>query len=228
MMCGARVPLLLLWSLIHWLEAYVEKESRLDLRVRQTKANFAPKIEPFGVSFTFEAKRVSIETLADTEMVDEERVPVREIILAALLVESRTLPELVRLTRASEGTVYNNLANLVLDGLFFELRPNGVLGSSPSSSPTHRAVCLLAGVASSERGSDPPIERSKMMPGAIAVKLRILREERGLTQKEAAQLAQVHLDTLRHLESGERPPYMPTLTKIARAYGVSIEEVVEG
>jgi transcriptional regulator with XRE-family HTH domain len=67
-----------------------------------------------------------------------------------------------------------------------------------------------------------------MMPGAIALKLRVLREERGLTQKEAAQLAQVHLDTLRHLESGERPPYMPTLTKIARGYGVSIEEVVEG
>ena len=47
-------------------------------------------------------------------------------------------------------------------------------------------------------------------------------------QKEAAELAQVHLDTLRRLESGERPPYMPTLTKIARGYGVSIEEVVEG
>jgi transcriptional regulator with XRE-family HTH domain len=72
------------------------------------------------------------------------------------------------------------------------------------------------------------MERSTMMPGAIALKLRILREERNLTQKEAAQLAEVHLDTLRRLESGERPPYMPTLTKIARGYGVSIEEVVEG
>jgi transcriptional regulator with XRE-family HTH domain len=67
-----------------------------------------------------------------------------------------------------------------------------------------------------------------MMPGAIAVKLRVLREERNLTQKEAAELADVHLDTLMRLESGERPPYMPTLTKIARGYGVSIEEVVEG
>jgi len=66
------------------------------------------------------------------------------------------------------------------------------------------------------------------MPGAIALKLRVLREQRNLTQKEAAQLAEVHLDTLRRLESGERPPYMPTLTKIARGYGVSIEEVVEG
>ena len=81
---------------------YVEKESELDLRVRQTKANFAPKIKPFGVSFAFGAKQVSIETgaLTDTGMMDEERVPVREIILAALLVESRTVPVLVGLTGA--------------------------------------------------------------------------------------------------------------------------------
>jgi len=69
---------------------------QLDLRVRQTKANFAPKIKPFGVSFTFEAR-----TLTDIEMMEEERVPVREVILAALLVESRTVPELVGLTGAS-------------------------------------------------------------------------------------------------------------------------------
>ena len=66
------------------------------------------------------------------------------------------------------------------------------------------------------------------MPQSIAMKLRVLREQRGLTQKEAAELAHVHLDTLRRLESGERPPYMSTLTKIASGYGVSIEEVVEG
>jgi len=29
------------------------------------------------------------------------------------------------------------------------------------------------------------------------------------------------------LESGERPPYMPTVTKLARAYGVSLAELVE-
>jgi DNA-binding XRE family transcriptional regulator len=78
------------------------------------------------------------------------------------------------------------------------------------------------------REGGPPIKRSKMMPGPIALKLRSLREQRGLTHKEAAQLAQVHFETLRRLESGEQPPYMPTLTKIARGYGVSIEEVVEG
>jgi transcriptional regulator with XRE-family HTH domain len=34
-------------------------------------------------------------------------------------------------------------------------------------------------------------------------------------------------ETLSDLESGKRPPYMPTVTKIARGYGVPIEELVE-
>ena len=65
------------------------------------------------------------------------------------------------------------------------------------------------------------------MPGAIAMKLRVLREERGLTQKEAAQLADVGHRTLIRLESGEREPHLPTVTKIAVAYGVTFEELVE-
>jgi len=65
------------------------------------------------------------------------------------------------------------------------------------------------------------------MPAPIALKLRSLREERDLTQKEAAQLAKVSHWTLCRLESSERAPYMPTVTKIARAYGVSVEELVE-
>jgi DNA-binding XRE family transcriptional regulator len=66
-----------------------------------------------------------------------------------------------------------------------------------------------------------------MIPQPIAVKLRVLREERGLTHKEAAELAKVSHWTLMRLESGERAPYMPTVTKIARAYGVPLEELVE-
>jgi transcriptional regulator with XRE-family HTH domain len=66
-----------------------------------------------------------------------------------------------------------------------------------------------------------------MPPAPIAVKLRALREERGLTQKEAAELADVSHRTLIRLESGERPPSLPTVTKIARAYGVPFEELVE-
>ena len=64
------------------------------------------------------------------------------------------------------------------------------------------------------------------MPQPIAVKLRVLREERGLTQKEAAELADVSPWTLYCLETGKRPPYMPTVTMIAGAYGVPLEELV--
>jgi transcriptional regulator with XRE-family HTH domain len=64
------------------------------------------------------------------------------------------------------------------------------------------------------------------MPEPIALKLRALREQRGLTPKEAAELADVSHRTLIRLESGERAPYMPTVTKIAGAYGVSVEELV--
>ena len=71
-------------------------------------------------------------------------------------------------------------------------------------------------------------ESGGMMPGPIAVKLRVLREERGLTQKQAAELAHITAETLRDLERGKRPPYMPTLTKIASAYGVPLEELVGG
>ena len=65
------------------------------------------------------------------------------------------------------------------------------------------------------------------MPGPIAVKLRLLREQRGLTQKEAAELTKVSHWTLIDLETGKRDLYMPTVTKIARAYGVPIEELVQ-
>jgi DNA-binding XRE family transcriptional regulator len=63
------------------------------------------------------------------------------------------------------------------------------------------------------------------MPEPIALKLRALREERGTTQEEAAELAGVSHFTLFYLESGKRPPYMPTVTKIARAYGVPLEKL---
>src|SRR3712207_6636760 len=55
----------------------------------------------------------------------------------------------------------------------------GVLGSSHSSGPTPSGIltyktgrCRLVGPGLS-RGSGPLIERSTMMPGAIAVKLRV-------------------------------------------------------
>ena len=96
-------------------EEYREEASELDISVRQTKTNFGPKIEPFGLRFTFEEKKVSMKTydLPDVELLDEESKPVRERILAALKIESQTVPDLENHTGAATGTIYNNLAQLV-------------------------------------------------------------------------------------------------------------------
>src|SRR3712207_2291413 len=84
------------------LEEHDKENSALDIRVRQTKTNFVP-VDPFGVRFTFGEKKVTIKPFAleDTELVEEESVPVRERIRGALRVERATNAELQILTGAS-------------------------------------------------------------------------------------------------------------------------------
>ncbi len=96
-------------------EEYREETSELDINVRQTKTNFGPKIEPIGLRFTFEEKKVSMKTydLPDEELLDEESKPVAGRILAALGIEPATVAELARLTGAAQGTIYNNLSRLM-------------------------------------------------------------------------------------------------------------------
>jgi hypothetical protein len=96
-------------------EEYREEASELDVRVRQTKTNFGPKIDPVGVRFTFGEKKVSMGTydLPDEELLEEESKPVGERILAALRIEPYSVADLERLTGAAQGTLYNNLARLM-------------------------------------------------------------------------------------------------------------------
>ena len=110
------------------LEEHDKESSTSYIRVRQTKTNFAP-IDPFGVRVTFEEKKVSIETfeLEDTDLVEEESVPVRERILGALRIESATNAELQKLTGASAGTIRNNLSDLMRAG---EVVEDGYKGRS--------------------------------------------------------------------------------------------------
>jgi AAA domain len=96
-------------------DEYREEASELDIRVRQTKTNFGPKIEPIGVRFAFEDKKVSIETyeLPGEELLEEESKPVGERILAALRIGPASVADLERLTGAAQGTIYNNLSRLM-------------------------------------------------------------------------------------------------------------------
>jgi hypothetical protein len=96
-------------------EEYREEASELDIRVRQTKTNFGPKIDPIGVRFTFEEKKVSMGgyDLPDEELLEEESKPVGERILATLRIEPASVADLERLTGAAQGTIYNNLSRLM-------------------------------------------------------------------------------------------------------------------
>jgi transcriptional regulator with XRE-family HTH domain len=64
------------------------------------------------------------------------------------------------------------------------------------------------------------------MGESLARKLRVLRAERGWTLHQAAERAGVQPETISDAEHGKRRPYTPTLTKIAKGYGVPVEELL--
>ena len=62
----------------------------------------------------------------------------------------------------------------------------------------------------------------------VGVKLRRLREERFISQRDLAKQAEVSPTTILHLETGENPnPRLSTVRKIAEALGVNPNELVE-
>lgn len=65
------------------------------------------------------------------------------------------------------------------------------------------------------------------MQDTLARKLRVLRAERGLTLRGAEELTGVDKDTLSKIERGLRHPYDVTLSKLAKGYGVPVEELLE-
>jgi transcriptional regulator with XRE-family HTH domain len=65
------------------------------------------------------------------------------------------------------------------------------------------------------------------MHGSLPTKLRVLRAERGLTLRDAEDLTGVDKDTLSKIERGSRHPHDVTLAKIARGYGVPVENLLE-
>jgi transcriptional regulator with XRE-family HTH domain len=64
------------------------------------------------------------------------------------------------------------------------------------------------------------------MHGSLPTKLRVLRAERGLTLRDAERLTGVDKDTLSKIERGRRDPQDITLAKIAKGYGVPVEELL--
>jgi transcriptional regulator with XRE-family HTH domain len=66
-----------------------------------------------------------------------------------------------------------------------------------------------------------------LMHGSLATRLRVLRAERGLTVRQVAEISGVAKETISQVERGERHPYDRTLAKLAYAYGVPVEDLLE-
>jgi AAA domain len=178
------------------LDEYDKENSALDIRVRQTKTNFTP-VEPFGVRFTFEEKKVSIETraLLDTELIEEERIPMKERIVGALRNGPATNAELQKLTGAGDGTVRNKLS---------ELMQEGTVIADDGRPKTYRLAGQEVSLSSHlYRGNDSDDTREKTVsglfanpPGWLVKQLRVYREapERHLKPLCAAVAAAILAD----------------------------------
>lgn len=58
--------------------------------------------------------------------------------------------------------------------------------------------------------------------------IKSLRTERALSQQELADILEVSRQTINSLESGRYDPSLPLAFKIARFFGLSIEEIFLG
>ena len=66
-----------------------------------------------------------------------------------------------------------------------------------------------------------------MSNNKIADNLKKLREAKGLSQEKLARLADVAINTLIKMESGENQnPTLVTLKKVAKAFGVSVDDLI--
>jgi len=65
------------------------------------------------------------------------------------------------------------------------------------------------------------------MQESLGRRLRVMRAERGLSLREAARRAGVVKETISDIERGHTHPYDVTLAKLAHAYGVPVEDLLE-
>ena len=62
----------------------------------------------------------------------------------------------------------------------------------------------------------------------LANNIKKLREAKGLSQEKLARLADVANNTLIKMESGENQnPTLVTLKKVAKAFGVSVDQLIK-
>lgn len=60
----------------------------------------------------------------------------------------------------------------------------------------------------------------------VGKNIKKIREQKGLLQKEVASAAGLHASNYSKIEKGEREPSIEALDKIARLFGMSVDEVI--
>ena len=60
----------------------------------------------------------------------------------------------------------------------------------------------------------------------LGERIRRLREDRGLTQQRLADLADLAQSAIARIEAGNREPLITSIQRIARALGVSVNDIV--
>lgn len=66
------------------------------------------------------------------------------------------------------------------------------------------------------------------MSSAVSKNIRKLRQQKGMSQDRLSKKADLALNTIVKIETGEKPnPTIETLEKIAKALGVSIEDLIK-
>ena len=71
-------------------------------------------------------------------------------------------------------------------------------------------------------------ETSRKIKGTRLPYLRAIRRSRYLTQEQLSEFSRVARTSIYRLEGGERGAHCRTMWKLARALGVSLEELVHG
>ncbi len=80
------------------------------------------------------------------------------------------------------------------------------------------------GLVNIERDADKEREIATLK-AVVGLRIRALRQERGLSQEALADLAEIHRTYLGDIERGKRNPALENLYAIAVALGVSVREL---
>jgi transcriptional regulator with XRE-family HTH domain len=64
------------------------------------------------------------------------------------------------------------------------------------------------------------------LSAAVGARIGRIRDQRGLSRRVVAELADIHENTLKKIESGNSNPTLAVLARIADALGVKLHDII--